>query len=132
MIYPHHYFTDILNYCQDEHINFWEYVDRFEEPSVWEHLANVWQVMRKSVGVAKADGVLPGGLNLRRKAGDYIIHSKNYTSNVSTRGMVYAYAGVSEEMHRVGCMYGTNVCGSSGFCQLFCITSKHRETSPSV
>lgn len=105
-----------MNYCYQEHITYWEYVERFDDPSVWSHLADVWQVMRSAVerGLV-AEGILPGGLNLRRKAGEYLIRAKGYNSNVSTRGLVYAYAlAVSEENAAGNIVVTAPTCGSSG------------------
>lgn len=46
----------------------------------------------------EAEGILPGGLGIRRKASDYMIRAKGYGSSIKSRGMVYAYAlAVSEE-----------------------------------
>lgn len=116
IIYPHHYFCDILSYCHKEQINYWEYVDRFEKEDIWDYLSEVWHVMKSAVDRGlKAEGILPGGLNLRRKAGDYLIRSRDFRSNVSTRGMVYAYAlAVSEENASGGIVSTAPTCGSSG------------------
>lgn len=115
-IYPHSSLMEIMNYCYQERIPYWEYVERYDDPSVWEHLANVWQVMRSAVerGLV-TEGILPGGLNLRRKAGEYMIRAKGYSSNVSTRGLVYAYAlAVSEENAAGNVVVTAPTCGSSG------------------
>mgnify|MGYP000509028191 CR=1 FL=1 len=40
----------------------------------------------------EAEGILPGGLGIRRKASDYMIRAKGYGSSIKSRGMVYAYA----------------------------------------
>ncbi|MDO5036042.1 MAG: L-serine ammonia-lyase, iron-sulfur-dependent, subunit alpha [Porphyromonas sp.] len=115
-IYPHHYLMDILSYCQSEHINFWEYVERYENEDIWDHLHEVWEVMKDAVERGlETEGVLPGGLNLRRKAGEYYIRSKGYRSNVSTRGLIYAYAlAVSEENAAGHIVCTAPTCGSSG------------------
>lgn len=115
-IYPHSTLMDIMNYCHQERITYWEYVERFDDPAVWDHLAEVWQVMRSAVKRGlEAEGILPGGLNLRRKAGEYMIRAKGYRSNVSTRGLVYAYAlAVSEENAAGNIVVTAPTCGSSG------------------
>lgn len=115
-IYPHSSLMDIMDYCHQERITYWEYVERYDNPSVWDHLADVWQVMRSAVERGlEEDGILPGGLNLRRKAGEYMIRAKGYRSNVSTRGLVYAYAlAVSEENAAGNIVVTAPTCGSSG------------------
>lgn len=115
-IYPHSTMMEIMNYCYQERITYWEYVERFDDLTVWDHLANVWQVMRSAVerGLV-AEGILPGGLNLRRKSGEYLVRAKGYSSNVSTRGLVYAYAlAVSEENAAGNIVVTAPTCGSSG------------------
>lgn len=45
------------------------------------------------------EGVLPGPLNLRRKASTYYIRARGYKASLQSRGLVFAYAlAVSEEM----------------------------------
>ena len=34
--------TDILNYCDRQGMNFWEYVKEREQPDVWDYLLEVW------------------------------------------------------------------------------------------
>lgn len=115
-IYPHSKLQDIMEYCQKERITYWEYIERYEDETLWDHLAEVWQAMRESVERGlETDGILPGGLNLRRKAGEYLIRAKGYRSNVSTRGLVYAYAlAVSEENAAGNVVVTAPTCGSSG------------------
>lgn len=50
-----------------------------------------------------SEGVLPGPLNLRRKASTYYIRASGYKASLQSRGLVFAYAlAVSEEMRQVG------------------------------
>lgn len=115
-IYPHRTLDEVMSYCHEQHIPYWEYVERFDDPSVWEHLDLVWQTMRAAVERGlETDGILPGGLNLRRKAGEYLIRSKSFKSNVGSRGLVYAYAlAVSEENAAGNVVVTAPTCGSSG------------------
>jgi len=63
----------------------------------------------------EAEGVLPGGLGLQRKASNYLIRAKGYGSNIKSRGMVYAYAlAVSEENAAGGRIVTAPTCGSCG------------------
>lgn len=89
----------ILQWCEASGHSFWEYVEQCEGPNIWDYLENVWDVMVDSVkrGI-EAEGVLPGGLGVRRKAVSYYVHAAGYTSSLKSRGLVYAYAlAVSEE-----------------------------------
>ena len=68
-IYPHNTFSGIEAYCRAERLTLPAYAERFEKPGLREHLASVWETMKASVreGLA-AEGILPGGLGVRRKA----------------------------------------------------------------
>ena len=61
------------------------------------------------------EGVLPGPLNLPRKAASYFVRSQSYMDNLRTRGLVFAYAlAVSEENASGGTIVTAPTCGSSG------------------
>jgi L-serine dehydratase len=107
---------DILNWCDETGRTFWEYVDMCEGPQIWDYLREVWEVMKQAVkrGV-EAEGVLPGGLGVRRKAVSYYVHAAGYNASLKSRGLVYAYAlGVSEENASGGRIVTAPTCGSCG------------------
>ena len=61
------------------------------------------------------EGVLPGPLNLRRKAATYYIKAKGYKDNLRSRGLVFSYAlAVSEENASGGKIVTAPTCGSCG------------------
>lgn len=63
----------------------------------------------------EAEGVLPGGLGVRRKAVSYYVHAAGYNSSLKSRGLVYAYAlAVSEENAAGGKIVTAPTCGSCG------------------
>lgn len=115
-IYPHNTITDILLYCYTNHISFWEYVEHFEGQTVWDHLVTVWDVMKAAIRRGlETDGIIPGGLNLRRKASEYLVRAKGFSNNVKSRGLVYAYAlAVAEENACGGVVCTAPTCGSCG------------------
>ena len=90
---------DIQAWCEKTGHSYWEYVEQCEGPEIWDYLAEVWDVMQKAVQSGlEAEGILPGGLGIRRKASDYLIRAKGYGSSIKSRGMVYAFAlAVSED-----------------------------------
>ena len=107
---------EILDWCDKNGMSYWEYVDRCEGPEVWDYLREVWQVMSEAVerGI-EAEGVLPGGLGLRRKAVSYYVHAAGYADSLKSRGLVYAYAlAVSEENASGGKIVTAPTCGSCG------------------
>ena len=115
-IYDLTYLQDIQNWCDTYGRTYWEYVDKCEDPSIWDYLQEVWEAMQAAVerGI-DGDGVLPGPLNLQRKASTYYIKARGYKRNLQTRGLVYAYAlAVSEENASGGTIVTAPTCGASG------------------
>ncbi|MEE0979465.1 MAG: L-serine ammonia-lyase [Muribaculaceae bacterium] len=115
-IYDMSHIRDIMAWCDRTGKSYWEYVDHCENSDVWDYLKLVWQTMREAVerGI-EAEGVLPGGLGVRRKAVQYHVHAAGYSSNLKSRGLVYAYAlAVSEENAAGGKIVTAPTCGSSG------------------
>ncbi|MDE6486071.1 MAG: L-serine ammonia-lyase [Muribaculaceae bacterium] len=115
-IYPLTKIQDILRWCEETGRSYWEYVDMYESPDIWDYLAEVWRVMKDAVerGI-EAEGVLPGGLGVRRKAVSYYVHAAGYNDSLKSRGLVYAYAlAVSEENAAGGEIVTAPTCGSCG------------------
>lgn len=115
-VYHMNTIKDILRWCTETGNSFWEYVDMCEGPEIWDFLAKVWQVMKAAVerGIDR-EGVLPGGLGVRRKALSYYMHAAGYTGSLKSRGLVYAYAlAVSEENAGGGEIVTAPTCGSCG------------------
>lgn len=98
-IYDMNRMSEILYWCERTGRNYWEYVQQCEDEDIWDYLAEVWKTMREAIerGLDQ-EGVLPGPLNLRRKASTYYIKAKGYKDNLRSRGLVFSYAlAVSEE-----------------------------------
>ena len=69
-VYIEHSFAEIADFCKWRYIQtLSEYVELNEGSEIWAFLMEVWQAMKKAIeeGLSK-DGVLPGGLNVHRKA----------------------------------------------------------------
>lgn len=115
-IYPHSTMKDILGWCNDNNSYFWEYVAMYEDKDIWDFLAERWEVMKKAIASGlDHEGVLPGGLNVRRKAYSYYQHARSYQSTMQRRGMLFAYAlAVSEENASGGTIVTAPTCGSCG------------------
>lgn len=108
--------ADIQAWCEKTGHNYWEYVEQCEGPEIWDYLREVWHVMKAAVerGI-EAEGVLPGGLGVRRKAVTYYVHAQGYTGSLKSRGLTYAYAlAVSEENAAGGQIVTAPTCGSCG------------------
>ena len=116
-IYPLSKMTDILNWCEQRGRTYWEYVYEYENQNeIEETMKEVWQVMKAAVERGlQAEGVLPGPLNLSRKAAMYHIKASGYTHTLRSRGLVYSYAlAVSEENASGGRVVTAPTCGSCG------------------
>lgn len=108
--------TEIMRYCERTGSCYWEYVDACEGPDIWDYLSEVWAVMRAAVERGlQHEGRLPGPLNLRRKAPQYLVRASGYKDNLRSRGLTFAYAlAVSEENASGSVIATAPTCGSSG------------------
>lgn len=114
--YPDTNLGDIQEWCEKNGRAYWEYVEMHEGPEIWDYLREVWRVMKASVlrGLEN-EGVLPGPLNLPRKAASYYIKAKGQRDTLQSRGKVFAYAlAVSEENAAGGEIVTAPTCGSCG------------------
>jgi L-serine dehydratase len=74
-IYPQNRYSEISAYCRSTGLRLWQYVERMEGPEIWDYLADIWNVMKKSIEEGLAvTGELAGGLGTQRKAG-YLFRS---------------------------------------------------------
>ncbi|MBE6219509.1 MAG: L-serine ammonia-lyase [Rikenellaceae bacterium] len=115
-IYPDTKLVDILHWCRDNGRTYWEYVEMHEGKEIWTFLAKVWRVMREAVerGI-ETDGVIPGPLNLSRRAMRYNVRASGYNQSLKSRGLIFSYAlAVSEENACGGRIVTAPTCGSSG------------------
>ena len=108
--------SQILGWCERTGRSYWEYVQQCEDSDIWDYLNEVWKTMRAAVerGLDQ-EGVLPGPLNLRRKASTYYIKAKGFKDNLRSRGLLFSYAlAVSEENASGGKIVTAPTCGSCG------------------
>ena len=117
-VYPENSFAEIADFCKWRYIDkLSDYVELNEGEDIWDFLMNVWQTMKKSIEEGlQAEGVLPGGLKVQRKA-KYLY---NYSRENLAPGMVefrhiaaYAYA-VAEQNADNGTIVTAPTCGACG------------------
>ncbi len=115
-VYEMSHISDILQWCDSTGYSFWEYVEQCEGKEIIEYLREVWDTMQKAVERGlNAEGVMPGGLGLRRKALTYYVRSGGMSGSMKSRGLIYAYAlAVSEENACGGRIVTAPTCGSCG------------------
>ena len=115
--YPYTTMDGILKWYGETGRIFWEYVLEYEGQPVFDHLREVWTVMRESVERGlEAEGVLPGGLGLQRKASAYFRRAEGMREGLRGRGLLFSYAlAVSEENAAgSGLIVTAPTCGSAG------------------
>ncbi|NCA75112.1 MAG: L-serine ammonia-lyase [Alphaproteobacteria bacterium] len=108
--------ASILDWCRDHGRTLWEFVEIHETPVVWDHLTNVWKVMQEAIDRGlEAEGVLPGRLNLTRKASSYYTKARSFRGTLARRAFTFAYAlAVAEENASGGRIVTAPTCGSCG------------------
>ena len=116
-IYPQKYFSEILTLCRERGIGLTQFIYRYEDPSFRTYLAKIWQAMKDSVERGlKAEGILPGGLGVARKA--KLLFEKrcyNESPDITMNRVIAAYAyAVSEENADEQIVVTAPTCGSCG------------------
>ena len=117
-VYIEHSFAEIADFCKWRYINtLSEYVELNEGPEIWPFLMEVWQVMKQSIADGlQAEGVLPGGLNVQRKA-KYLLNRDipvRAPALAEFRSIAaYAYA-VAEQNAGNGTIVTAPTCGACG------------------
>ncbi len=103
-VYSFTSFKEISKYCRDNDLRLYEYVYEEEGEEIEEFLIHIWQKMKQSIiSGLKADGVLPGGLNVKKKAG-YLYRQNHIDETAETKQnrMVCAYAFAASEQNASG------------------------------
>lgn len=114
--YPEKNLAEVLDFCDREGLAYWEYVKHREGEEVMDYFSQIWTVMRESVerGIA-CDGVLPGELNLPRKAHSLYRKSQLLASSLKEDALLSSYAyAVSEENAAGGVIVTAPTCGGGG------------------
>ena len=117
-VYIEHSFAEIADFCKWRYIHtLSEYVELNEGPEIWDFLMDVWQTMKQSIadGLA-AEGILPGGLNVQRKA-KFLIEQQPEEQVPALlefqKIAAYAYA-VAEQNADNGTIVTSPTCGACG------------------
>lgn len=116
-IYEENCFTDILERCKHESISLTEYIYAREGESLRTYLKNIWEEMKREVEAGlKAEGFLPGDLNMQRKAkllSEMSLPGETEDVRVERKIASYAYA-VAEENAAQNIVVTAPTCGASG------------------
>ena len=121
-VYPHKSMEEILQFTAKQKMLLWEYVEEFEGAAIWDFLSSVWQTMQGTMerGLEKR-GVLPGGLNLERKARRYLYNAELSPQYLRRMNNLFAYALACAEENASGAQVVTApTCGSCGVVPSVC------------
>ena len=116
-VYPQKNFSEMISLCNQERISLVQLIYILEGASLRDYLKIVWRAMSDAVERGlEAEGILPGGLNLTRKA-KYLYGKRCYneSSDVQMNRIIAAYAyAVSEENAAENVVVTAPTCGSCG------------------
>ena len=115
-IYEHNTMTEILKYIERHGLTYWEYVVNHEGEDIWDFLNERWKIMQNTIEQGlQNEGVIPGGLCLKRKAATYYVKARSYKPSLQGRCFVMSYAlATAEENAAGGLIVTAPTCGSSG------------------
>lgn len=115
-VYAEGSFGEIRAFCEEKNIRLPDYVG-IREPEIFSYLHMVWEQMKETVAAGlAAEGILPGGLNVQRKAKLLFCENRaDEAPETRENRLVCAYAFAAAEQNAAG---GTVVtaptCGASG------------------
>lgn len=116
-VYPHKDFAEIKKYCDENSLRLWEYALAYEGDALTEYMTEVWHVMRRAIDLGlKNDGILDGGLEVRRRA-KALYEQRHMDESAETREnrLVCSFAfAVSEQNASGGEIVTAPTCGACG------------------
>ncbi len=106
----------LLSYCEDNGYQIWEVAIEAEGDGIVGYMAEVWEVMKTAIrNGLEAEGVLPGGLHLQRKACQAYAKARDLSGLMGSTAHAFSYAlAVSEENAGGGRIVTAPTCGSCG------------------
>ena len=117
-VYPENSFAEIADFCKWRYIDkLSDYVELNEGEDIWEFLMQVWLTMKQSIedGLS-AEGILPGGLKVQRKAKSlYAQSDEELAPGMKEFKHIAAYAyAVAEQNADNGTIVTAPTCGACG------------------
>lgn len=94
----------------------WEYVEEVEGAEIWPFLEGIWETMLETMRRGlRAEGVLPGGLGVPRKAYSFHRRTVDLKGHLKRHGLISSYALATSEENAAGHQVVTApTCGSCG------------------
>lgn len=127
-VYPFHNFSEWKAYCAEKKISLGEAIFQCE-PDIREYLEKVWLAMQEAVrrGI-QAEGVLPGKLQVKRKAKALSTPIVNEQQEQTEKRKISCYAfAVAEENAGGGTIVTAPTCGACGVLPAVLSYLKERE-----
>lgn len=116
-VYELNTFEQIKKYCQAKNKRYWQYAVEREGEEIMEYMRRIWSVMQQSVRDGlNAEGTLPGGLNVARRAKMLAQNNARKETAQSREDRIvasYAFA-VGEQNASGGVIVTAPTCGASG------------------
>ena len=116
-IYKEKSFSEILEYCKDNNLSIPEYVYRHEDEKIKKYLLKMWKAMEDCVERGlKTEGILPGGLEINRKAKllyNSVSHGESDDTTMDRMLSAFSYAACEENASE-GLVVTAPTCGSCG------------------
>lgn len=116
-VYPHNSFAEIKRYCVENGLTLWQYAVQFEGEQILHFALDIWKTMKSVVSEGlHQEGVLPGGLNVVRRAKKLFCDpNKRETAQSHQDRIVAAYAfAVGEQNASCKQIVTAPTCGASG------------------
>ncbi len=116
-VYPENTFAEVEQFCRFRNLDLAEYVAFCEGDEIWDFLKTIWDAMRNSITEGlKAEGILPGGLDIMRKA--KLLYEQTVPDElpqVRECRILASYAfAVSEQNADNGTIVTAPTCGAAG------------------
>ena len=129
-IYTQKTFAEIYDYCQENYLNLAEFVFQQEDDDLNYKLHSRWRTMQAAVedGLQQR-GVLPGGLELERKARflyNNVSHNESGETTMARLVSAYAFA-VAEQNASEEVVVTAPTCGSCGVLPAVLYYAKHNK-----
>lgn len=130
-VYELNTFEQIKQYCEQNGLRFWQYAIQREGEEILNYMREIWLTMQCSVNEGlQCDGVLPGGLNVQRRAKKLLSDRTDVTRHVRKDRIVSAYAFAAGEQNASGGMVVTApTCGASGVLPAVFMYAKEQQDS---
>ncbi|MBR5410567.1 MAG: L-serine ammonia-lyase, iron-sulfur-dependent, subunit alpha [Clostridia bacterium] len=116
-IYPESTFAEIAVFCKEKDVTLSDYVSVHEGADIWNTLGEVWDQMQKTVYAGlHTEGILPGGLGVRRRAMELRAVGKRERNLIKKENyLIAACAYAASEENAAGeRMVTAPTCGASG------------------